>query len=429
MADHGEGMGDERPASFANRAFARYFCAIAIGAFGTALTSVALPVLVVGVLGANAFEVGIVNAAQFVPYAALGLFAGVYIDRWRRQRVLVWASIGRAVSLALIPVLWVAGLLPIWMLIILLLLFGACSVFGFAATQSLLPQIVDRHALRAANARLDQAEAVGQTAGPALGGALVSWIGAPLAIAVDAVTYVIDAVLIAGLRLGERAPRPAARRSVRREMAEGLRWVYRHRVLAPLAWSTHVWFIANAAALTVLAVFALRSLGFSPVLYGALFAAAGLANLLGSTCASRAGARFGSGPTITAGRALYPIAWMLVASAPTVASAQPTVGAVVLVFAGLVIQGFAGGLENANEMSLRQAVTPDRLLGRANATMRSANRTMGALGAVAGGAAASLLGERPSLFIVAGLFGVAFLMAVGSPVRSARDDDSDGTPT
>lgn len=429
MSNKGEDAGDRRPASFGNRAFARYFSAIAVGAFGTALTSVALPVLVVAVLGANAFEVGIVNAAQFVPYAVLGLFAGVFVDRWRRQRVLVWASIGRAVSLALIPAMWVAGLLPIWMLVVLLLLFGAFSVFGFAATQSLLPQIVERRALRAANARLDQAEAVGQTAGPALGGALVGWIGAPLAIAVDAVTYVIDAVLIAGLRLTESEPRAVTRRSVRREMAEGLRWVYRHPVLAPLAWSTHVWFIANAAALTIFTVFALRTLGFSPLLYGLLFAGAGLANLLGATLAPRVGARLGSGSTITIGRALYPVAWILVASAPEGGSARPAVIAAVLVLAGMILQGFAGGLENANEMSLRQAVTPDELLGRVNATMRSANRTLGAAGAIAGGSAATLLGERSSLLIAVGLFAVAFAIAIGSRVRAARDDEDSAAPT
>lgn len=427
MSRNGEGAAEGRPATLRNRAFARYFSAIAVGAFGTALTSVALPVLVVGVLDANAFEVGIVNAAQFVPYAVLGLFAGVFVDRWPRQRLLVWASLGRAVSLALIPVMWIAGLLTIWMLVILLLLFGAFSVFGFAATQSLLPQIVDRRALRAANARLDQAEAVGQTAGPALGGTVVGWIGAPVAIAVDAVTYVIDAALIAGLRLTKREIPAASQRSIGREMAEGLRWGYRHRVLAPLAWSAHVWFIANAAALTILAVFALRTLEFSPFLFGMLVAAAGLANLLGATLTTRVGARFGSGPTITAGRALYPIAWMLVASAPVGAAPQPL--AATLVFAGLILHGFAGGLENANEMSLRQAVTPDRLLGRVNATMRSANRTMGALGAVAGGAAATLLGERPALLIVVGVFAVAFVVAAASPVRSARDDEDDVDPT
>ena len=126
--------------SFRDPSFGRYYSAVAVGAFGTALTAVAMPVLVVDVLGASAFEVGIVNAAQFIPYAVLGLLAGVYVDRWRRKPVLVWASLGRAVTLALIPVCWITGVLHLWVLVILLLLFGAFSVFGFAATQSLLPR-------------------------------------------------------------------------------------------------------------------------------------------------------------------------------------------------------------------------------------------------------------------------------------------------
>ncbi len=417
------GTGEAGPASFRNPGFSRYFSAIAVGALGTALTAVALPVMVVGVLEAAAFEVGIVNASQFVPYALLGLFAGVHVDRWRRQRVLIWASLGRALSLALVPVLWVAGVLQLWVLVVLLLLFGMFSVFGFAATQSLLPLIVERRALRAANARLDQAEAVGQTAGPALGGALVGLIGAPLAIAIDAVTYVVDAVLIASVRVRESAQRMSARRSFRREMAEGLRWTYRHPVLGPLAWSTHVWFVANAAALTVLAVFALRTLGFSPFLYGLLFAAGGFAGLVGATFASRVGARIGSGPTITTGRALYPVAWIMIAFAPAGDDPRADAIAIALVFGGFTLQGFAGGLENANEMSFRQVVTPDELLGRVNGTVRSANRTMAAIGALAGGAAATVLGVRPTLFLVVGVFAVAFIIAVGSPVRAARDDE------
>jgi len=414
---------DAGPASFRNQSFARYFSAVAVGAFGTALTAVALPVLVVHVLGASAFEVGIVNAAQFVPYALLGLLAGVYVDRWKRQRVLVWASLGRALSLALVPVFWFAGLLDLWVLVLLLLLFGASSVFGFAATQSLLPQIVERRALRAANARLDQAEAVGQTAGPALGGALVGVIGAPLAIAVDAVTYVVDAVLIASLRITEVRQRSSLRRSVRREMVEGLRWTYRHRVLGPLAWSTHVWFFANAAALTVFAVFALRTLSFSSYLYGLLFAVGGVATLIGATFAARLGARFGSGPTITGARALYPLSWALIAAAPVGAGPPSSGAALALIFSAFVVYGFAGGVENANEMSFRQAVTPDPLLGRVKGTMRSANRTMGAIGALAGGAAATFIGVRPTLIGVVAVFTGAFIIAALSPVRSARDDD------
>ena len=112
--------------------------------FGSAVTAVAMPVLVVQLLGATPFEVGVVNAAQFVPYALLGLIAGVYTDRWHRKPILVWASVGRALSLGAIPILWLAGVLQIWILVIALLLFGAFSVFGFAATQSLLPRLVPR---------------------------------------------------------------------------------------------------------------------------------------------------------------------------------------------------------------------------------------------------------------------------------------------
>ena len=409
--------------SFRNPSFTRYFSAVAIGAFGTALTTVAMPVLVVDVLGASAFEVGIVNAAQFVPYAVLGLLAGVYVDRWRRKPVLVWASLGRAVALALIPVCWITGVLHLWVLVVLLLLFGAFSVFGFAATQSLLPQIVARRSLRTANARLDQAEAAAQTAGPGLGGLLVGIVGAPLAIAVDAVTYVVDAVLIAGLRVEERRSRGATPRSVRREMVEGLKWTYGHRVLRHLAWSTHVWFFANAAALTVLAVFTLRTLGFGAFVYGLLFTAAGVAALAGATVAARAGARFGSGATITAGRAIYPVAWTLVALAPAGDTPRADAAAIALVTGAMVLQGFAGGVENANEMSLRQAVTPGSLLGRTSATMRSANRTMAAVGALAGGTAATLLGERWTLGIIVCVFAAAFVIASASPLRTARDDE------
>ncbi|WP_454296515.1 MFS transporter [Salana multivorans] len=148
------------PSPFRSPAFGRYFSAVSVSAFGTSLTAVAMPVLVIELLHADAFEVGLVNAAQLLPYA---LLAGVYVDRWRKQRVLVWASLGRAVALATIVVLWFAGALQLWVLLVLLLAFGAFSGFGFAATQSLLPHVVERRALLVANARLDQAEAAAQS--------------------------------------------------------------------------------------------------------------------------------------------------------------------------------------------------------------------------------------------------------------------------
>ena len=365
-------MGDA-PAPPPRSPFARYWTAAAISSMGTAVTAVAMPVLVVKLLAATPFEVGVVNAAQLVPYALLGLIAGAYADRWRRKPVLVWASVGRALSLGAIPILWLTGGLHIWILIIALLLFGAFSVFGFAATQSLFPRLVPRTRLIPANARLDQTDAAAQTLGPAIGGGLVGLLGAPVAITVDAISYLIDAALNASIRVDE--PRPDSRtRNLRAEIRDGLRWTYRHRMLGPMAASTHVWFLANQAAFTVLSLLALRSLGFSAFTFGLLLAVFGISSLIGASIAPWSGARLGSGRAIILARVAYPIAWLLVAFAPSTPIGDA------LLFVALSLQGLAMGMENSNEMGYWQALTPDELLGRSNATRRSVNRTMAALG-------------------------------------------------
>lgn len=406
--------------------FTRYWVAATISSFGTAVTAVAMPVLVVQVLGASPVEVGIVNAAQFVPYAVLGLLAGVYVDRWRRARVLVWASVGRGLALGLIPVLWLAGALQIWSLVVLLLIFGSLAVFGLAASQSLLPQIVPRARLLSANSRLDQTDAAAQTAGPALGGGLVGLLGAPVTIAIDAVSYLVEAALIARLPLTEparvtAADEPPRRRSVRREIGQGLRWTYRHVSLAPLAISTHLWFFANAGALTVLALFALRDLALSPAAYGLLFAVAGITTLVGAAVAPWAGRAIGAGRSIVIARMVYPVAWLLIAAAALTGIGGT--GALVALFVAMALQGFVAGLENPNEMAYRQAVTPDALLGRTNATMRSANRTMAALGALVAGVVVAAAGIAPALVGVVVVFIAAGVVAVASPLRHARHED------
>ena len=394
--------------------FGRYWAAATISSFGTAVTAVAMPVLVIQGLKASAFSVGVVNAAQFVPYAVLGLIAGVYADRWRRQRILVWSSVGRAASLGALPVLWAFGALEVWTLVVLLLAFGAFSVFGFAATQSLLPQLVPRDRLVEANARLDQSDAAARTVGPALGGGLVGLLGAPVAIAVDAVSYLADAVLNAGLRVDETPADRTVQRHLRREIGEGLRWTYRHPTLTPLAVSTHVWFVANAAGFTALAVVALREMGLSAFVFGLLVASSGMASLVGATASPTVGRRLGTGPAIIATRTVHPIAWILVAAAPEIPAG------VVLLGAALVLQGLAMGVENANDTGYWQVVTPDRLLGRANATRRSVNRSAGALGAILGGMALTLFDERVTLIGVAAVFAASAAIVGLSPMRSVR---------
>ncbi|HEY0216844.1 MAG TPA: MFS transporter [Cellulomonas sp.] len=392
--------------------FGRFWTASAISSLGTSVTAVAMPVLVVQVLHASPAQVGLINAAQLLPYAALGLLVGAYVDRRRRRPLLVLAGVGRGVTLGAIPVLWLLGVLHVWVLIVALLAFGSFAVIGFAAGQSLLPRLVARHDLVRANARLDQSDAAAQTLGPVVGGGAATLLGAPVALAVDAVSYLAEATLVARMRFTEPPPQVGGRR-LGQEIAEGVRWTYRHPTLGPLALSTHLWFFANAAGLTVLSLLALRTLGLSPFVYGVVLAAGGVATFAGATLAPHAGTRSGPGRVVIGARAAYPCAWVLVLLSPT-----GGLGVAMLVLA-LVVQGFAGGLENANEMGLRQTLTPDAQLGRTNATIRSANRTVAALGAVAAGAVVTLTGERPTLVGVAVVLVGAWAVAAFSPLRSA----------
>ncbi|HET6733084.1 MFS transporter [Mycobacterium sp.] len=211
---------------------------------------------------------------------------------------------------------------------------------------------------------------------------------------------------------GVDEPRDDSRaRNLRREIRDGLKWTYRHRTLGPLAVSTHIWFLANGAAMTALSLLALRTLGFTAFTFGMLVTVFGIASLVGASIAPWCGERIGSGRVIILARVAFPISWLLVTIAP------PTVVGDALLFVALALQGLAAGVENSNDMGYWQELTPDELLGRVNATRRSVNRTMAALGALVGGLSVGLIGERPTLIGVIVAFAAAAVTAASSPLR------------
>lgn len=396
--------------------FGRYWAAAAITSYGTAVTSVAMPVLVIEQLHASPVQTSVANAAQLVPYAALGLVAGAYVDRWRRQSVLVWSSIGRSLSLACVPVLFLFGVLSIPMLVVALLAFGTFSVFGFAATQSLLPRLVPGNELVKANARLDQTDATSMTLGPALAGVLVRWLGAPVAIVVDSVSYLLEAALVRSLRVDE--PRVAvSERHLWAEIREGLSWTYRHPVLGRLAASTHVWFLANGIAMTTMQWLALRTLHMGSARFSLLLATLGVATLAGASCAAWAGRRWGAGRVVLLARGLYAVAWLALVMGVAVGQG------LVAVFVAQAVFGVAAGVENSNEMALWQSVTPDRMMGRVNASRRSVNRTVGAVGAVAAGLLIQYASIQFTVALVVVIFAVAALVVAPAAVRTVRPTD------
>lgn len=399
--------------------FARFWTGSTLSFFAVAVTTVAVDALVINELGASEAQVGIIRAVQFLPYLLVGLLAGALVDRWRKKPVLVLSTLGSGVVLAVIPALWWAGSLSLAAVAVVLFLAGVCSVFTAAAQQSVLPFLVQRPQLVMANARLGQSMTVAQTSGPPLGGGLVSLMGAAASLGASAVWHLASALLYTRMKVpvppaAASAP-AAARLSIWRDIRAGMSFLYRHRTLTPLALSTHIWFLANSAAVTVFALFALRHLGLSPFLYGLTLALAGVMGLLGALLAPRMGRRLGEGNTVILARLLYPICWGLVALAPQ----DPIWGLVMLALAQS-LYGFCMGFEDPNEMGYCQAVTPQQLLGRMHATMRSANRSMAVVGALLGGILAGVIGYHNTLWAVAGVFVLAALIIGFSPMRGAR---------
>ncbi|MFD1047835.1 MFS transporter, partial [Kibdelosporangium lantanae] len=226
---------------------------------GTYVTTLALQVLAVVVLQASATELGVLGGARWLPYLLFGLVAGVLVDRYRRLPILVGTDLARAGLLGLVPLLAAMGVLTMPLLIGIVAVFGALSLVYDAAHQSFLPRLVPAELLTDANARLEQTNSVAQAMGPMVAGWLVRVISAPVAILVDALSYLGSGLVLARLSSPERPTREPM--NLRAEIREGLAWVYRHPVLKTLALTTHVWFLFNGMVGTVATYFALDELG------------------------------------------------------------------------------------------------------------------------------------------------------------------------
>lgn len=405
-------------------AFAYFWGATTLRAFGGAIAGVAFQVLIVTVVNATPMQISILSALGVVPYLFLGLIVGALMDRWRRQRTLVLTTIGRAVTLAAIPVLLLLDALDFWSLAVVILVLGVLTLFADSAAQPLLPRIVPRGSLVTANARLGQSQTVAETAGPALGGVLFTLLGAPILFAFEVVINAIAAVLQSRIEVDEPKPPPRpAGRHVGHDIAEGMRFTYRHPTLRPLALSVHVWFLGNSIVVTVFAVFVLRELDLPSWAFGVALAVGGVGGFVGAMIAPRVGSRLGAGRAILLGRILVVVPWLVLALAPL--SAASGVAVVLgVVAAAQFLYCLAMGIEDANDISYRQSVAPDSIQGRMNSTIRTVNRVVFFFGALLTGLLMTLLGYQVTIGIGAGVFVVAALVIVFSPLRDARHEDA-----
>ncbi|GAA2480580.1 MFS transporter [Terrabacter carboxydivorans] len=379
-------------------AFVRYWLADGVSNLGTFVSTLALQLLLIETLHADQTALGVVRAAQWLPYLLFGMLAGVVVDRVRRRPLLVAADLLCAALLGAVGLLALTGHLTVPLLAVLVFCTGSASMFFTAAHLSLLPTIVPSAGLASANARLSQTYSATQSLGPLVGGALVRLLSAPVAVLVDAVSYAVSALLLATVRVEEPRHEPTAERHLWTELREGAAWVYGHVTLRPYAVALHLWFFSNAMVTTVLVYFATTELHLDALAVGLVLAATGVTGVLGAGLAPHLARRFGTGRVVTT------MGWLSPAAYALLLLAQPGPYAVVWPLVANALFGLAMGLKGPLDMSYRNLVTPDRLRGRMNATIRSFNWGSIAVAAPLGGVVAATWGNR--FAIAAGVLGL-----------------------
>ena len=343
--------------------FLRLWSAQTISQFGSQVSQLALPLVAILVLDASAFEVALLSTVEFLPFLFFALPAGVWVDRLRRKPILVLGDLGRAAALASVPAAYAFDALTIWQLYAVGFLVGVGTVFFDVAYQSYLPSLVDRSRLVDGNSKLEVSRSGAALAGPGLAGVLIGAITAPYAILVDALSFIGSAALIVRIRRPEILPELTEKPSMRRELVEGLRYLLGHRFWRPLALTVAVSNFFNTLAFSIFLVYAVRDLELSATVIGLVLGIGNVGWLLGAVAANRLSARLGVGPTLVGSSLVFGPALLLVPAAP---QSQPTP----FLVAALILASFAGIVFNVTGLSFQQAVTPDRLLGRLNATRR-----------------------------------------------------------
>ncbi len=403
------------------REFAKLWTAYSISTIGSQVTVLALPLTAVLLLGGGALETSILVAARTLPIVVAGPFIGVWVDRHPRRPVLVASAVGSAVAIGSIPLAAAAGALTLGQLYLVALIAGTFATAALLARGAIVPGLVGRDDLVRANARLQASDSVAQVAGPSLGGALVQALTAPIAMAVDAVSFVASAIILALIRIEERSTPRSERRRFWSEIGEGLAFVRDSpvlvRVIVAIALANIEWFAVQA----VLVVYATNDLRLSPAMLGISLAASGPFSVAGAALAGPAISRWGLGPTMIVALVMEAASRLML---PFAGGGELAAAGVLMVTQALV--GLTVPLWSVAYRTLQQAITPDRLLGRVASAANLMQWIVAPPAALAAGLLASAIGMRQTLFLAGAIALVAVVSLVASPARTLRLAVADG---
>lgn len=407
-----------------HRDFTKLWAGQTVSIFGTMLTRIALPLTALLALDSSALEQGFLQAIQAGPVLVAGLFAGVWVDRLRRRPVMIAADLARAALLFSIPAAAFAGALTMGHLYVVAAAVAAFTALFDAAYPAYLPTLVGRDNIVEGNAKLAASASVAEMGGFAAAGALVQSLSGPIAMLVDAVTFIISALSLRWIRMPEPPPHPKAlRESATREAVEGLRVLWREPTLRALVACATTIRLAGGAFGAMYMLFAVRDLGLSPTAAGVIAGCGGLGSLAGSMLAEPALRQFGAKATLVAG---FTLGGALQGLVPLAHGTALRAG-LFLLTAQIVGDGFMT-IAFVNDVSLRQLLVPDRLLGRVSATANVLGVVAMPIGALAGGIIGQLASPRAALAVAALGLSLAALWVVTAPIRTPASGGREAEP-
>lgn len=397
-----------------HRDFMRLWTSETIGAFGRQVTALALPTVAILTLNAGPFEVGLLNALNYLAFPLLGIPVGILADRWRRRPIMIVANLGRMLALSSIPLAFLFAKLHMYVLYAATFVEGVFTVFFDVSYQSYLPTLIERADLVEGNSKLETSRSGALVAGPALAGILIQAIGAARAIAADALAYLASAVLIFSIKKPEPSPAHDLERNFWVELKEGAHAVFGNTLLRRIAACTATLNLGTGIFFAVFYIFAYVNLKLSPGTVGFIFSVGSVGFVIGALSASGIARRLGLGRSLALS--------MLVSGVGLIAVPLAVYGSPIPV---LITLWFLSNLfipvYNINQVSLRQAITPDRVQGRMNATMRTFVWGVLPLGSLIGGILGSLVGVVWTLVIGAVVSTLAAIWVSFAPVILLRN--------
>lgn len=396
--------------------FRRLWVGDALGQLGAQLTGLALPVLAVRHLAATEAQMGLLTAAETAAFLVIGLPVGAWVDRMRKRRVLILADLVRALTLAVVVLLALTGHGSMPVLYVGALVISAASVFFDVSHQSYVPGLVGLERIGEGNAKLQATQSVAMVVGPALGGALLRVISAPLVIAVNAVTYVLSALAVGRIRAREELPPAHTRHPLRAEIAEGLSFVLRQPLLRRIVACTGIANLFSAVSGALVVIFALRELGLDEAAYGTTLSASAVGGLLGAALSDRLARWIGAGRVVP----LSAVAFVPGTVLTPLAAILPVPPQLTLIVGGFGFS-FAVVVYNVAQVSFRQRLCPPALLGRMNASVRFIVWGAMPLGGLLGGWLGHVYGVLPTLWVAAVGTALSTLPVVWSPLIRMRD--------